>query len=99
MDSNSYFIINGHLVQCVQTIPCNLPPFRRRIKFTVDDLANNLHISLRGWTRQPSEISGLPRSVEELIEVQGLAAAFGRLDHRSTKSTTSSVPQKRGFSQ
>lgn len=98
-DSSSFFVVNGHPVQCVQNIPRNLPPFRRRVKFSVDDLPNNLHIALRGWTYKPSEISGIPRSVEDLIKVQGLGATFGRADHRLVRAACSLVPRKRGLSE
>ncbi|KIW00820.1 hypothetical protein, variant [Verruconis gallopava] len=95
-DAGSYFLVNGTPVPCLKSKPVN-KPFRRSISFSVDDLDDNLYISLHRLGVSTSQLSGLPRSVRSLAEAQGLFAKFGRSDHRITHSRMSRLPQKRSF--
>ena len=93
--TSSFFLVGGRPVPCVQTVPRCLPPFKRRIQFTVKALAEELYISIRGITTRPRTISGLPVSVEDLLRRQALSAPFGRVDHARAQKALPGVPSKR----
>jgi hypothetical protein len=95
-DAGSYFLINGSPIPCFKSKPVN-KPFRRQIKFAIDDLDDSLYISLHRQGKTQWQISGLPQSVRKLADAQGLFAQFGRSDHRTATDRTSRLPQKRAF--
>jgi hypothetical protein len=78
--TGAYFLVNDKPVICTKN--GFTMPFKCTVEFTVDDLSNNLFISL-GMTGKSERwpISGLPRPLNELIRVQGLNCGFGRSDH------------------
>ncbi len=94
--SSSYFLIAGKPVPCVDKISSGIPLFKRKVTFELDGLDQQVAITLRGITSQPHTISGLPRSANTLIEMQGLEAAFGSTDHALGKPLPQ-VPAKRKF--
>jgi hypothetical protein len=81
LDKSAYFLVEGRPIRCLTSMPQNASRFKRQVKFTVSDLDDRLFISLNGITTKPWYISGLPCSVRDLVEAQGLFASFGRLDH------------------
>jgi len=93
--TSSFFLVGGRPVPCVQTVPKCVPPFKRRIQFTVQALAEELYISIRGITTRPRTISGLPTSAEDLLRRQDLSAPFGRVDHACAQKTLPRIPSKR----
>jgi hypothetical protein len=96
-ESGAYFLVNGRPVPCVKKIPRNIPPYRCLVKFLIEDLNEMLYISLSlGCSTTRWDISGLPRKVSELIDVQGLNSKFGRSDHQVTNKTMAA--QKRSIS-
>ena len=80
--TSSYFLVLGHPTRCVDYIPtCSpVPPFKRRLQFTVETLDEDVGITLLGLTSSPKTISGLPQTVAELVRKQQLRSPFGRAD-------------------
>jgi hypothetical protein len=77
-----YFLVLGHPTRCVDYIPTcsSVPPFKRKIEFTVETLDEDVGITLLGLTSSPKTISGLPQTVAELVRTQQLQSPFGRAD-------------------
>ena len=91
----AFFLVDGRPVPCVERVPASYPPFKRRIKFTVRDWEETVGITLRSSTmQQPRFISGLPKSVDDLVSAQQLYAPFGRSDHTTDKDLPP-LPRKR----
>lgn len=63
--TSSYFLVLGHPTRCVDRIPTysSVPPFKKRIQFTVETLDEDIGITLLGLTSSPKWISGLPQTV------------------------------------
>lgn len=95
IENSAFFLINGRPVPCTRSIPKGAPAFRCRIQFSTRDLEEELLISIRGVTSQPKLISGLPRTVSDLIDVQSLYAPFGRSDYQTFDKALPSIPLKR----
>ena len=93
----SYFLILGQPVRCVGKVPKTLPLFKKEVRFTLPSLREDVGITLRGITSQPTTISGLPKSAEQILELQNLDAQFGYCDHRTIKPLPK-LPRKRKFS-
>ncbi|KAK3672622.1 hypothetical protein LTR78_007434 [Recurvomyces mirabilis] len=93
--TSSFFIILGQPIACVDRTSKNLPSFRRRVRFTIGSLDENIGITLRGITDSPTAISGMPKTAKQLVEMQGLTADFGCLDHRGIDKALPRLPQKR----
>jgi len=80
--TSSYFLVLGEPTRCIDNIPSHssLPPFKRKVKFTLETLEDDVGITLLGLTSSPTTISGLPQSANELIRMQQLHSIFGRAD-------------------
>lgn len=80
--TSSYFLVLGQPTRCVEYIPTysSIPPFKRKIQFTVETLDEDIGITLLGLTSSPKTISGLPQTGAELIRKQQLRSPFGRAD-------------------
>jgi hypothetical protein len=80
--TSSYFLVLGHPTRCVDYIPTSssIPPFKRKIQFTVESMDEDIGITLLGLTSSPKTISGLPQTVAELVRTQQLQSPFGRAD-------------------
>ncbi|KAF2835324.1 FabD/lysophospholipase-like protein, partial [Patellaria atrata CBS 101060] len=94
--TSSYFLFMGSSFPCVERVPRGAPPYGRRLRFSVATLNDIICISILGITSKPRMLSGLPRSVSNLIEAQGLYAPFGTADHVAQKPLPT-VPSKRKF--
>lgn len=83
-DSASSFVVCNETFQCVETMNRKepVPIFRRQLDFKLKNITDDVHIYITGITNHPTPISGLPRPLNQIIEVQGLIAPFGCLDHR-----------------
>jgi hypothetical protein len=93
----AYFLVNGKVLCITKPTQFSSSTFRCLVDFTVEDMSNDLHISLglrELELRWP--ISGLPRRLDKLIEVQGYGNAFGRSDHHSAGGAVA-VPLKRSL--
>ena len=95
MNTSSYFIVLGHPVACVERITKGLPMFKRRIQFTLGSLDDTIGITLRGIIPIPMTISGLPKTARQLIDLQGLDAPFGRIDHKRAEKCLPQITLKR----
>ncbi len=95
--SSSYFLVLGQPVKCVERLSTGMPLLRRRVTFSLSSLEDEVAITLRGITSQPHTISGLPRSAQDIIDLQGLRAPFGRADHSTPGKPLPQVPAKRKF--
>ncbi|KAI9717977.1 MAG: hypothetical protein M1828_007013 [Chrysothrix sp. TS-e1954] len=92
----AYFLVDGHPVACVvDEIPVCAPPFKRRVSFTLQSLDDTISISLRDARMLPRPISGLPKSLRQLIHLQSLDCPFGRIDHTQPDKVLPVVPSKR----
>ena len=56
-----------------------------------------LSITVRGVTLRPRTISGLPKTLKELAQVQVLDAPFGSTDHSRSAKILPELPMKRKF--
>ena len=92
--TSSYFLVLGHPTRCVDYIPtCSpVPPFKRRLQFTVETLEEDVGITLLGLTSSPKTISGLPQTVGELVRKQQLRSPFGRADCTGEEKTLPPTP-------
>ncbi len=95
MDSSAKFLIDGRPVSCVEVVPSLNIPFKRRLHFTLPSLTDMVYISIRGITFRPRMISGLPKSLDDLIAAQKLDAPFGRADHVQREKPLPELPRKR----
>lgn len=93
--SGAYFLVNEKAVACTKDLHSYNAPFKCVVEFTVDDPSNTLFISLGiGMQEERWPISGMPRGLEDLTNIQGLDSEFGRSDHQHTGGHVS-VPLKR----
>jgi hypothetical protein len=82
--TNAYFLVNGTPLSCVKDSQSEAPHFKYKTKFTVDHLDCILGISLNRLPSGSWKISGLPRTVREIIKSQPFDAPFGTADHQVT---------------
>ena len=86
VDTSSYFVIDGRPIPCVERVPSCIPPFVRKVRFTLQSMNDFVGITVRGVTLRPRSISGLPKTLKALVQAQVLEAPFGSTDHsRSAK--------------
>ncbi|EKG12726.1 hypothetical protein MPH_10139 [Macrophomina phaseolina MS6] len=78
----SYFLIDGRPIRCVETIPRGLPLFRKRIESQAPEMDYQVSITV-GGTQTFRYISGLPKTLKQLVACQKLDAPFGRVNHQS----------------
>ena len=97
--TSSYFLVIGEPTPCVEKIPRSSPPFKKHIRFTLNSLSDTLGVTLRGITSQPRTISGLPKTAEEIINLQMIDAPFGRCDHLREEKELPQLPRKRKYSE
>ncbi|PVH95425.1 FabD/lysophospholipase-like protein [Periconia macrospinosa] len=94
LDTGSWFVVQGELTRCVESIPKGYPPFKCRIRFTVGSDEEILML-IRGMTESSSLISGFPTTVNKLINHQQLDSPFGTIDHMRAEKSLPETPQKR----
>lgn len=94
LKSSYYFLIEGRPIRCVDKVPKGIPLYRKRIEFRVPSLEYNVLVTLGGMTTS-HYISGLPKSVKDLILCQRLDAPFGRVNHQSFGRSLPPLPLKR----
>jgi hypothetical protein len=94
--TSSWFLSQGSLVPCVQSVPCRLPPFKRRIQFRVEATDEVIAFSIRGITSTPKALIGFPTTLEKLIENQMLNVPFRTVDYSVREKSLPAIPQKRG---
>lgn len=80
-ETTSWFIVQGSPVSCVQNIPRSLPPFKRRVSFRTQSMAEVIAMSIRGITSSSVELSGFPTTLSKLVEAQQLYSPFGTVCH------------------
>lgn len=92
--TSSYFLVLGEPTRCVDYIPAysSMPPFKRRVQFKVETLDEDIGITILGLTSSPKTISGLPKTVTELIQTQQLRSPFGRADRREEEKALPPTP-------
>lgn len=95
LETSSWFLIHGCPTVCVETVPQSLPPFKRRVKFSVDTIDEIIGISLRGITRATKPISGFPTTLKGLINALQLNSPFGTIFHSTPEKALPVVPCKR----
>ncbi|KAM0714195.1 hypothetical protein Q7P37_009982 [Cladosporium fusiforme] len=90
----SYFLVLGEPTRCVDYIPtCSaVPPFKRKVQFSVETLYDDIGITLLGLTSSPMTISGLPQTATELLQTQQLRSPFGRTDCKGEEKTLPLTP-------
>ncbi|KAI9848884.1 MAG: hypothetical protein M1837_006400 [Sclerophora amabilis] len=93
--TSSQFIISGRAIPCVDFIPKSIPPFKKHLRFTTQSLDAQVSISISGLTTRPRSISGLPKSVKELIALQRLDVPFSQADHSRSERMLPEHPRKR----
>jgi hypothetical protein len=93
-ETSAYFLVNGSPIPCIKTLRHKPSTFRCIVKFYVEDLSSDVNILLGGLTAQRWPISGLPQSVENIIQLQGSNTPFGRSDHKAPTARSRS-PRKR----
>ncbi|KAI9673847.1 MAG: hypothetical protein M1822_009583 [Bathelium mastoideum] len=93
--TSAYFLINGAPVVAVGPETKKCPLFRRRVRFEVTSLEDSLGISIRGLTSRPRSISGMPKTLNQLIHLQQLQAPFGHATHRAVQKHLPQMPLKR----
>jgi hypothetical protein len=76
-------------------VPKSLPPFKRRVNFTVPKLQDMITMSVRGITSVPKSISGFPTCLKDLIDQQQLDSPFGTVDHAIAEKPLPVIPSKR----
>lgn len=96
--SKAHFIVLGHPVPCTKRKEQNAPFFKRYVRFSVPDLEDIISISITGSTSRSRSISGMPKSLRELLVSQKLQSSFGRTDHVEFEKPLPQVPAKRKFS-
>ena len=94
--TSSFFLLSGRPIPCVEKFPKSLPPFRRKITFSAESLTENVFLSLRGLTSRPTSISGLPKTLHDLIRLQKLHTPFGRVDHVVSEETLTKNTSQEG---
>lgn len=72
-----------------------MPPYRKRIEFTVSRLDEQVGITLRGITSKPVYISALPPSPSSMIENQQLDTPFGNSYNLGPEKRLPPTPAKR----
>jgi len=97
LDSSSHFVIDGRPIPCVERIPSCIPPFIRKVRFTLQSMNEFVSITVRGVTLRPRTISGLPKTLKELAQAQVLDAPFGSTDHSRSAKILPELPMKRKF--
>ncbi|KAF2022585.1 hypothetical protein EK21DRAFT_119604 [Setomelanomma holmii] len=95
LKTSSWFLIQGSPVQCVQSIPKGLPPFKRRVTFRAESMDEVVAFSIGGITSTSRPLSGFPTTLTKLIEDQGLVKPFGTLDHEVSEKPLPAIPAKR----
>jgi hypothetical protein len=95
LQTSSWFLIQGSPVQCVQSIPKGLPPFKRRVSFRTESMDEVIGFSIRGITSIPKLLSGFPTTLAKLVEDQDLIKPFGSLDHKVSEKPLPAIPAKR----
>lgn len=95
LETSSWFVIQGHPVQCTKNSPRGTPPFRKRVSFLVDSLEETVSISICGITTMVKAISGFPTTIGKIITAQQLDSPFGTVSHDGDKRLPL-IPMKRG---
>lgn len=95
LETSSWFLVQGRPVLCVDALPRRPPPFKRRVKFTVETLTEVITMSIRGITRATRSISGFPTTLQELMDHQQLDSPFGTVDHITAEKPLPAIPCKR----
>lgn len=93
--SSSHFLIDGRPIRCVESIPRGAPLFRKRVEFKAPDLDYQVSITMRG-TPTSHYISGLPKTLKDLVACQKLEAPFGSVNHQCLGRRLPPLPLKRG---
>ena len=97
LDTSSQFVIDGRPVPCVERMPSCIPPFMRKVRFTLPSMNDSVGITVRGVTLRQRTISGLPKTLKELAHAQVLDAPFGSTDHSRSVKMLPELPPKRKF--
>lgn len=95
--SSAFFLVDGHPIPCVDRkfLLKAKPPFRKQVKFGIKHLHETLGITIRGVTLKPQLISGMPKMVDELIQLQELDSPFGQVSHEPDEKALPHPPAKR----
>jgi hypothetical protein len=94
-EKNAVFMHKNRAIPCVTTIPEGIPPFRCGIVLVLKSVTDSVNISIRNFTTRTTVISGMPTTLNELIEAQGLHAAFGSIEKVRIERELPEVPLKR----
>ena len=92
--TSSYFLVIGEPTKCIYFIPTYsvVLPFKRKVRFTIETLDENIRITLLGLTSSPTTISGLPQTAAKLIQKQCLRSKFGTIDCRQQEKALLPTP-------
>lgn len=94
-EASANFVVANSSFACVDSMPENIPAFRRDLDFIVRDMDSVVQISVNNVTTEPTPISGVPVSLREMVATQCLDIPFGCVDHRETEKPLPDVPSKR----
>lgn len=94
-ERNAFFLVNGRPLRAVDAIPKYAPPLRKKVVLHVTSYEDTVGISLRHSTMPPLLISGLPKTVDQLLKMQMLETPFGRPDHQVREKQLPQTPCKR----
>ncbi|KAH0542474.1 hypothetical protein FGG08_003145 [Glutinoglossum americanum] len=103
ISTSATFLIGGRPITCFDLPEAPLTcfsQFKKKVQFTVLNTHDIIDITIKGITMQPRHISGFPRTVNDLIDAQGLDGSFGYAAHiiREKSDTLPDLPvnRKRG---
>jgi hypothetical protein len=93
--TDSFFLVFGDPVVCVEHTLKGAPQYRRRVRFILPSLDDEIRITLSGITSRNTRISGIPRTARTLMQLQDLSAPFGKSDHSVVEKSLPKLPNKR----
>ena len=93
---SAHFLINGTPLSSVgaESKKKSLS-YRRRVRFEAASLNDLVGISIQGFTSRPRSISGMPKTLHQLIRLQYLQSPFGCSTHDSVEKSLPQIPMKR----
>ncbi|KAL9057393.1 MAG: hypothetical protein Q9162_002338 [Coniocarpon cinnabarinum] len=93
-DQRAFFLVNGRPYRAVDTCS-GRTPFKKKVSVTVASKQDTIGVTLRHSTSLPLLISGLPKTVEELMKLQIFDAPFGRPDHQISEKPLPAPPSSK----
>ena len=93
-DNSTSFHSQDRRLASIKDVPQECPPFRLSVGFVLQSRQEKLDILVKGITSRAMSISGMPASLQALIEAENLDAPFGCIDSRVERPLPT-IPLKR----